>query len=473
MICYKTGVIGMPDILVVEDEYDQCIELQKILKREKYDTDIAQSAAAALEKLNAEHFDLVITDMKMPEMSGADLLREIKKADPDLPVIIITAWPDLKDAVELVSHGGAFYYIEKPIYESDKLNKLKDEIKKALWIRRGGDTEGEDSTESEAVYGFTEIIGRSPKMLQIYKKMARIIKHGVNPVLIMGESGTGKELVAKAIHKYGKRRNRKFAPVDCSTIPESLWESELFGHERGAFTSADTKKVGLIELANGGTLFLDEIGNISTAIQAKLLRVLETRAFFRIGGTEPIKVDICIIIATNKNLEEEIKNGNFKEDLYYRLNVIPLTLPPLRERKDDIPLLAEHFLNKFSKEYNAEPEQITPRAMSALRRYDWPGNVRQLENVLRQVFVLGEGNLIDLNDLPPEISKQPQGPAELSIEIPEGGVSLEEIEQQYLYAALKQTKGNVTKAAELLGISRRQLQGRMKNHNIARDEFKE
>jgi transcriptional regulator with PAS, ATPase and Fis domain len=229
----------------------------------------------------------------------------------------------------------------------------------------------------------------------------------------------------------------------------------------------------MLEVANGGTIFLDEIGNISTAIQAKLLRVIETREFFRIGGTEPIKVDICIITATNKNLEEEIKKGNFKEDLYYRLNVIPLTLPPLRARKDDIPLLAEYFLNKFSKEYNAEPEQITPRAMSALRRYDWPGNVRQLENVLRQVFVLGEGNLIDLNDLPPEISKQPQGPAELYIEIPEGGVSLEEIEQQYLFAALKQTKGNVTKAAELLGISRRQLQGRMKNHNIARDEFKD
>ena len=463
----------MPDILVVEDEYDQCVELQKILKREKYDTDIAQSAASALEKLNAEHFDLVITDMKMPEMSGADLLREIKKMDPDLPVIIITAFPDLNDAVELVSHGGAFYYIEKPIYEEDKLNKLKDEIKKALWIRRGGDTENEDSTESKEVYEFTEIIGKSPNMLQIYKNMTRIIKHGVNPVLIMGESGTGKELVAKAIHKYGKRSNRKFAPIDCSTIPEPLWESELFGHERGAFTSADSKKLGLMELADGGTLFLDEISNISPAIQAKLLRVIETREFSRIGGTEPIKVDVCIITATNKNLEEEIKKGNFKEDLYYRLKVILLTLPPMRERKDDIPPLAEHFLNKFSKEYSAESKQITPRAMSALRRYDWPGNVRQLENVLRQVFVLGEGNLIDLDELPPEISNQPQGPAEISIEIPEGGVSLEEIERQYLCAALRQTKGNVTKSAELLGISRRQLQGRMKNHNIAREDFKD
>ena len=463
----------MPDILVVEDEYDQGVELQKILKREKYDTEIVQSAISALERLKAEHFDLVITDMKMPEMSGADLLREIKNTDPDLPVIIITAFPDLNDAVELVSHGGAFYYIEKPIYEEDKLNKLKDEIKKALWIRRGGDAGSEDATESEDVYEFTEIIGKSPKMLQIYKNMTRVIKHDVNPVLIMGESGTGKELVAKAIHQYGKRSNRKFAPVDCSAIPEQLWESEIFGHERGAFTSANSRKLGLMELANSGTLFLDEIGNISTAIQAKLLRVLETREFLRIGGIEPIKVDVCIIIATNKNLEDEIKKGNFKEDLYYRLNVIPLTLPPLRERKDDIPLLVEHFLNKFSQEYNTEPKQITPRAMSALRRYDWPGNVRRLENCLRQVFVLGEGELIDLDDLPPEISNQPQGPAELSIEIPEGGVSLEEIEQQYLCAALKQTKGNVTKAAKLLGLSRRQLQGRMKNHNIAREDFKD
>ncbi|MFQ6044102.1 MAG: sigma-54-dependent transcriptional regulator, partial [Candidatus Poribacteria bacterium] len=463
----------MPDILVVEDEYDQCIELQKILKREKYDTDIAQSAFSALAKLKAEHFDLVITDMRMPEMTGSDLLREIKKTDPDLPVIIITAFPDLNDAVELVSRGGAFYYIEKPIYEIDKLNKLKDEIKRALWIRRGGDTENDDSTGSEEVYKFPEIIGKSPRMLQIYKTMTRIIKHDVNPVLIMGESGTGKELVAKAIHKYGKRGNQAFAPVDCSTIPEQLWESELFGHERGAFTGADSRKIGLMEVADKGTLFLDEISNIIPAIQAKLLRVIETREFLRIGGTEPIKVDICIITATNKSLEEEIKKGNFKEDLYYRLSVIPLTLPPLRERKDDIPLLVEHFLNKFSKEYNVEPKQITPRAMSALRRYDWPGNVRRLENFLRQVFVLSEGNLIDLDDLPPEISNQPQGPVELSIEIPEGGVSLEDIELQYLRAALKRTKGNVTKAAELLGISRRQLQGRMKNHNLERGDFKD
>ena len=462
----------MPDILVVDDEYNQCVMLQKILKREGYETDIAESASVALEKLKAAHFDLVITDMRMPEMNGAELLQEIKQGDPDMPVIIITAWPDLNDAVELVSHGGASYYIEKPIFETEKLNKLKEEIKRALWARRGGQLEDVDDTDVGEIYDFDKIIGNSPTMVQVYKNMTRIINHDVNPVLIMGESGTGKELAARAIHKYGRRSAHEFIPVDCGAIPEQLWESELFGHERGAFTGATERKLGQFELADGGTVFLDEIGNISLTIQAKLLRVLEQREFLRVGGTEMIKVDICVIAATNKDLEEEIANGNFREDLYYRLSVIPLKLPPLRERKEDIPLLVEHFLTHFSNEHNVEPKQVTPRAMSALRRYDWPGNVRRLQSCLRQVFVLGERNTIDIDDLPLEISKQPRGPAELYIEIPEGGVSLEEINKQYICAALKQTRGNVTKAAKLLGVTRRTLQGRMENHKLTREDFR-
>ncbi len=460
----------MPDILIVDDEYATCLMLQKKLKREGYETEIADSGRNALDKLKADHFDLVITDMKMPPgMMGDELIQEVKKIDPDLPVIIITAYADLKDAVELITSGQAFYYFEKPIRE--KFDEFKREIDNALKTRRGEYEEIVAEEEPEEIYEFSEIIGESPKMKELYRKMTLVIKHGINPVLITGKTGTGKELVARAIHKYGRRNKGKFIDVNCSAIPETLWESELFGHEKGAFTGADARKPGKFEEADGGVLFLDEIGNIDTSVQAKLLRVLEGHGFTRVGSNQPVKVDVCVIAATNKELEEEIKEGNFKDDLFYRLNVIPLELPPLKERKDDIPLLVEHFLKKFSDEYKVPVKQVTPRTMSALKRYDWQGNVRQLENCLRQAFVLSESDVIDII-YPPEISKIKNGPVELQIEIPPNGVSLREIEKQYICEALRQTKGNQTKAAELLGISRRTIQYRMKEHGIFSSDFK-
>ena len=459
----------MPDILIIDDEYATCLMLQRKLKREEYDTEIADSGKAALDKLKTDHFDLVVTDMRMPGMMGDELIQEVKKIDPDLPVIIITAYADLKDAVELITSRQAFYYFEKPIIE--KFDEFKRQIDNALRTRRG-EYEDVAENEPEEIYEFSEIIGESLNMKELYRKMTLVIKHDINPVLVTGETGAGKELVARAIHKYGGRSKGKFIDINCSNITETLWESELYGHEKGAFTGADAAKPGKFEVADSGVLFLDEIGNMNESAQSKFLRVLEGYEFTRVGSNKPIKVDVCVIAATNKNLEKEIEEGNFKNDLFYRLNVIPLELPPLRERRDDIPLLAEHFLKKFRDEHKAHAKQVTPRVMSALKRHDWPGNVRQLENCLRQAFVLSRGDVIDITDLPNEIAKMEEGPMELQIEIPPSGVSLKEIEKQYICVALRQTKGNQTKTAKLLGITRRTLQGRMKEHGLSSKDFK-
>ena len=310
-------------------------------------------------------------------------------------------------------------------------------------------------------------------MQQLFRIMCRVIHRGVNQVLITGETGTGKELVAKAIHEHGKRGNQPFVPINCSAIPEQLIESELFGHEKGAFTGADHQKTGQFEFADGGTVFLDEIGDIPLNLQIKLLRVLQEREFSRVGGTKRIKVDVCVIAATNIDLEVACEAGTFREDLYFRLNVIPLRVPLLRDRRDDISMLVDHFLDKFSREYiDAEPKSVAPRAMSALRRYDWPGNVRQLENYLHRIFVLSENEVIDLEDLPPDLSDGSPSPADFQVDIPEQGVSLEEIMKEYILVALAKTNGNQTKAAELLGISRRRLQNRIQNYGIDSQEFK-
>jgi DNA-binding NtrC family response regulator len=310
-------------------------------------------------------------------------------------------------------------------------------------------------------------------MKQLFKIMNRIIHRSVNQVLITGETGTGKEVVAKAIHEYGRRQDKPFVPINCSAIPEQLIESELFGHEKGAFTGADHQKMGQFELADGGTVFLDEIGDIPVNMQSKLLRVLQEREVSRVGGTKPIKVDVCVIAATNSDLKAACDAGEFREDLYFRLNVIPLHVPLLKDRTDDIPILVHHFLTKFSKEYlDAEQKSVTPRAMSALRRYDWPGNVRQLENSLHRIFVLSENDEIDLEDLRPDISEGAPPLGDFQVEIPEQGVLLEDIMKEYICVALAKTHGNQTKAAELLGISRRRLQNRIQNYGIDSQEFK-
>jgi len=460
----------MPSILVVEDESGQRKVLQRILEREGYEVTLAENGLNALEKIDGTMFDLVISDMRMPGMTGRDLLREIKETDPDLPVLIVTAFAELKDAVDLVAREGAFYYLQKPINN----DVLKAQIKRAL-EERGVFSDGEPKEVNQPVQmiHFERIIGQSERMNQLFKTMSRIIHRGVNQVLITGETGTGKDLVARAIHEKGKRKDQPFVAVNCSSVPTELIESELFGHEKGSFTGADRQKKGLFEVASGGVIFLDEIGDISMSAQSKFLRVLQDREIMRVGGIEPIKVDVCVIAATNQDLQGAVEAGAFREDLYFRLNVIQLQMPPLRERKSDIPILVDFFLRKFSAEYpDAKPKRVTPRSMSALRRYEWPGNVRQLENCLLRTFVLREGDVIDIEDLPLEISDSSLPPSNVLVDIQEEGVSLEEIVMEYIRTALRQSRGNQTKAAELLGISRRQLQNRMQNYGLNSQDFK-
>ncbi len=460
----------MSSILVVDDEHAQRTILRSVLKRDGYEVETAKNRADALEKMGRRAFDVVLSDMRMTsQMEGRDLLREIKQKDPDIPVLIMTAYAEIGNAVDLVAREGAFYYLEKPI----DIDVLKNELKRALHARGVPPSRTEDDNQTIPAIEFETVVGQSPQMQQLFRIMCRIIHRGVNQVLITGKTGTGKEVVAKAIHEHGKRNDKPFVPINCNAIPEQLIESELFGHEKGAFTGADHQKIGQFELADGGTVFLDEIGDIPLNMQSKLLRVLQEREVSRVGGTKPIEVDVCVIAATNRDLKERCDAGEFREDLYFRLNVIPLHVPLLKDRGEDIPLLVDYFLKKFGKEYpDAEPKSVTGRARSALRRYDWPGNVRQLENYLRRIFVLSENEAIDLEDLPPDVSDGAPPPADFQVEIPEQGVKLEEIQKEYIRVALAKTNGNQTKAAELLGISRRRLQNRIQNYGIDSQEFK-
>ena len=460
----------MPSILIVDDDQGQRTVLQTILKREGYTIETAENGVVALEKIEANLFDVVVSDMRMAQMSGRELLHAIKRSDPDLPVLIVTAYAEVNDAVDLVAREGAFYYLEKPI----QIDTLKKEIRRAIEMRHGlTDEESNDEIPVQEIH-FEEIIGQSEPMRQLFKTMSRIIQRGVNQVLLTGNTGTGKGLVAKAIHEYGKRKDKPFLQINCGAVPDTLIESELFGHEKGAFTDAHRQKAGVFEAANGGTVFLDEISDLAVHTQSKLLHILHERELRRVGGVQPIKVNVCVLAATNINLQAAVSEGNFREDLFFRLNVIPLHIPLLRERSDDIRLLVDFFLQKFRKEYpDAEPKRMTPRAMSALRRYDWPGNVRQLENYLHRIFVLSENEAIDLADLPPEISDSSLPPGDFPVEIPADGVALEEIVKEYIRVALTQTGGNQTKAAELLGLSRRRLQNRMQNYGFSSRDFKE
>lgn len=460
----------MSSILIVDDEHAQRTILRSVLKRDGYQVETARNRSDALEKMGRGAFDVVLSDMRMTsQMEGRDLLREIKQQAPDIPVLIMTAYAEIGDAVDLVAREGAFYYLEKPI----DIDVLKKELKRALDARGVPPVRAEDDHQTVPSIEFETVVGQSPQMQRLFRIMCRIIHRGVNQVLITGKTGTGKEVVAKAIHEHGKRNDKPFVPINCNAIPEQLIESELFGHEKGAFTGADHQKIGQFELADGGTVFLDEIGDIPLNMQSKLLRVLQEREVSRVGGTKPIKVDVCVIAATNKDLKTACDAGEFREDLYFRLNVIPLNVPLLRDRRDDIPILVSHFLDKFCKEYlDAEQKSVTPRTMSALRQYDWPGNVRQLENYLHRIFVLSENDAIDLEDLPPDISGDAKSLADFHVEIPEQGVSLEDIMKEYICVALTKTNGNQTKAAKLLGISRRRLQNRIQNYGIDSQDFK-
>jgi two-component system NtrC family response regulator len=422
-----------------------------------YDVHAAANGEEGLARFGKERCDAVITDITMPGMSGMEVLDRIQRESPGLPVIIITAYGTIESAVEAMRRG-AFDYITKPFNRDE----LRITLERALKMRR---LEQENAELRAAVierHRFEGIIGSSASMHAVLDLAARVAGSDAT-VLITGESGTGKEVLAKGIHYTGSRHDGPFIAVNCAAIPETLIESELFGHIKGSFTGAVRDKEGKFELADGGTLFLDEIAELRIDLQAKILRALQERTVDPVGGNKPVPVDARIIAATNRDLERAVKEGAFREDLFYRLSVVTLHMPPLRERREDILLLAEHFLKKFSRGASVP---VDAGALAALTAYGWPGNVRELENMMERAFVLKRGDGITLADLPDKISKGGGSPSDIILNLPEEGISLEELERTLISRALEKHKGNQTRAAEYLGITRPTLIYRMEKHGL-------
>ncbi|HEX9758959.1 MAG TPA: sigma-54 dependent transcriptional regulator [Nitrospiria bacterium] len=448
----------MHRLLVVDDEYSVRESIKLILKNE-YQILFASEGEEAVQCFEKEHPHLIILDILMPKMDGIQVLKKIREIDPILPVIMLTATKTVKTAVEAMKLG-ATDYITKP-FDVEEISIL---IKRALEKQ---DLEREVKTlrwEVKKKFGFGNIlVGKSPPMKEVCSKIEQIADTRTT-VLITGESGTGKELIAKALHYNSSRRHKPFIAINCAAIPETLIESELFGHERGAFTDARVRRLGHFEMANSGTLFLDEIADLSPATQAKLLRVIQEKEFLRLGGTQTVKVDVRLIAATNKNLENAVKEKLFREDLYYRVNVVSLFLPPLRKRKEDLPPLIQHFLNKKAEEENKKPKRFSDSAMDLLLKHPWPGNVRELENIIEQVVTLTPEELITPENLPDKLNRQIRTNS-LREETLSGNISFEnallEFEKDILLSALRKTNFVQTHAANLLGISRRILKYKM------------
>lgn len=438
-------------ILIVDDEKGVGDFLTIVLKKQGYEAFYASSGKEALKLCKERSFDLALVDIKMPVMDGIEFLKEAKRLNPSLIFIMITAYPSIETAVEAMKEE-AFDYITKPF----NVNELQRIIKRAL----------EQQKPSEQVIKIEGIVTQSPAMYKILNMLPKIASAEAN-VLIMGESGTGKELIARAIHNLSPKRDRPFIAVNCAGIPETLLESELFGYKKGAFTGALCDKMGLFKAADGGTIFLDEIGELSPTLQVKILRVVEEKSFKPIGDTKDIKVDVRIISATNKDLEKEVIEGNFREDLYYRLNVIPIRVPPLRERKEDIPVLVEYFLKKYSKKFKKEIRKVSSSALELLSSYDFPGNVRELENIIERCVALETSNIILPESL--MLSNFKKGRPKKDY-IPPGGLDLqkkiEEVEKDFLIKALEEARGVKKKAAELLNLSFRSFRYKLKKYKI-------
>lgn len=447
-------------ILIVEDEKSMREVLKILLEGEGYDVSTASDGLEGIACLSKDIFDLVITDVKMPRADGFEVLKKIKDISPDTIVIMITAFGTKESGIEAMKLG-AYDYISKPF----NIDEIRLIVRKAIEKKREDVELSLLRQKVDATYALENIIGQSPRMQELFRIIPRIAQSNSN-VLITGESGSGKELVAHAMHNLSHRKEKNFVTLNCAAFPEGLLESELFGHMKGAFTGAIYNKQGLFEVADSGSIFLDEIAEMPTSLQAKLLRVLENGTFRRIGGTTDIKVDVRVISATNKDLNEEIAAGKFREDLFYRLNVVPVMMPPLRDRKEDIPLLINHFLSRTSD----SPKKITPEAMKLLIDYAWKGNVRELENVIERVALLTEKDEITPANLPSEIVSQSSSDVKALAELTDEGVDLEQlivdIEKNYLLRALERTNGTKTEAAKLLGLSFRSFRHRLQKYGI-------
>jgi two-component system response regulator HydG len=444
-------------ILIVDDEESHRLMLRAHLEQEGFSTVEAIDGEEAIAKVAERNVDLILMDIRMPRLDGMEALLRIKRANPAIPVIMMTAYGSIDSAVKALQ-AGATDYLTKPLDS----NELIVKVHKAL---RYHQLEEENVLYREQLgirFDFSRIIGKSARMRELFDMLATVAPTEAT-VLLLGESGTGKEIIANAIHQNSPRRERPYIKVNCAALPETLLESELFGHEKGAFTGAIEKKKGRFERADGGTIFLDEIGEMSLTTQTKILRVLQEREFEPVGGTKTIKVDVRIIAATNKNLEDEVKRGKFREDLYYRINVVPITIPPLRERAEDIPLLAAHFLRLYGEKNKRMLKGFADGVMDALMRYDWPGNVRELENIVERTVIMSRGDTITFADLPPAIAGA-QGTAIQT----SPAISLKDVERETIIKALQQTEGNRTKAAVLLGITRKTLQNKIKEYGIDR-----
>lgn len=434
-------------LLVVDDEKEMCDLMVDVLRRGGYEVDACQDGVEALEAFRRGHYDVVISDLRMRVMDGMELLKAIHVERPEVPVIIVTAFGSIDRAIEAMK-SGAFYFVTKPF----KMREMEALVAKA--VEQGHLYEENRRLKKEVAgkYDFKQMIGRSKVMQKVFHLVEQVADSNSN-VLILGDSGTGKELIARSVHFSGKRANGPFVPVNCSAIPEGLLESELFGHTRGAFTGAYTSRRGLFLSASGGSLFLDEIGDMGLALQAKLLRVLQDREIRPVGSSRTWSVDTRIIAATHKDLITEVRAGRFREDLYYRMSVIPIQVPALSERLEDIPLLVDHFLKRFSAENRKTEKKMTIKAMDALQQRSWEGNVRELENIIERLVVLTPGSVIDVDDLP----ASPR-PADCDCWFGTGEMlPLREVERKYVERILQETNGNKDKAAKILGINRRTL----------------
>jgi len=453
-------------ILIVDDEKGMCQFLSIMLRKEGYQVTAVGSGRKALEEFRKSPYDVVITDIKMSGMDGIELLTEIKKIDPVVPVIIMTAYASQRTAIEAVNRG-AFHYLIKHA----KNDEIKMVVRNALDMRRVRRENMLLKRQLRKSSDIRTIIGKSEKIMEIFKLIDKVADTD-STIMIYGESGTGKELIARAIHFKSNRANNPFVSVNCGALPESLLESELFGHVKGSFTGAIRDKDGLFKVAQGGTFFLDEVGETSPTIQVKLLRVLQEREIIPVGGTTPIKVDVRLIAATNSDLEKAVSEDKFRADLFYRLNVIPIHLPPLRERRDDIPLLVNHFLKKFNERLRPDaPKTVTKEAMELFIDYDWPGNVRELENVIERAIILEEGPEITPDSLPEAIRRRERRTTNLIVD--KAQVTLEELEKEYLIKVLNDTNWQKKKASQILGINASTLYRKIQRYGLEKERNKE
>jgi DNA-binding NtrC family response regulator len=455
-------------ILVVDDERLVRWSLQQKLEQWGYHVSLAEDGATALGRVQLDNPDLITLDIKLPDMTGIEVLSELRGRNVQVPVIVITAFGIVDDAVRSLKLG-AYDFIEKPI----NFEKLENALRNALETRRLRSEVARTHEIQRSEFSVDRIIGVSEHIRDVRELIKKVASSEASTILIQGESGTGKDLVAHAIHYESVRRDRPFFAINCAAIPENLMESELFGHEKGAFTDARSQKKGMFEMADGGTLFLDEVSEMTLGMQAKLLRVLEGQSFRRVGGVKNITVDVRVIVASNRNLEEGVRTSRFRQDLYFRLAIIPLMLMPLREHKDDIPALLEHFIQHYNQKFRKNIQGLTKEADELLLNYDWPGNIRELKNAIERVMILAEGNRVAAKYLPIRISEGGMMPVPMSgsegnggVHLPAGGVPLYDVERELIKQALEQARGNKTTAAKLLRITRDTLRYKVKKYNL-------